>query len=487
MMTGTDCDKGVVMNSSMWSLRRRRQFSTAALMTVTAVLLVIATACGGGSVNSNQPPGSPPPSSASIQVNIGDSPADWIMAFGMNVNSITLTNNSGGTVNLVPSATPMEMMQLMGTMRPLAITNVPHGTYNQAMVTISSVSMGYMDPSTRQYMQKTVPGNATGTVAFSPPLAIGGTASVLSFDMDMGKSVSIDGSGNVTLTPTFTSNMSPSSGSGQNPWQGWMQHMVGSVSSISSSKFTIGMMMGMQSLTFATNSSTQFVGLSGMGMMNNGMIVGVNAVTQSDGSLLAQRVESMWSTSGGMMGGGVVVSITGNPPTQLTIVADNGIGGGMMMSGIPGTITVNVSSGTPYTFDSDDVDLSNLPFTPTFDDSTIAKGQRIEAVSGGGMMGGGMMGGNTINATEVRLEQQGFRGTVSNYSASGSQATFTLNLAADSAFATIAGTAVITAYQQNGTQLRGLTAVANGDQVQVRGLLFYDAGVYKMVASWITQ
>ena len=36
--------------------------------------------------------------------------------------------------------------------------------------------------------------------------------------------------------------------------------------------------------------------------------------------------------------------------------------------------------------------MSNLPFTPAFDDSTIALGQRIETGSIGGMMGGGMMG-----------------------------------------------------------------------------------------------
>jgi hypothetical protein len=246
------------------------------------------------------------------------------------------------------------------------------------------------------------------------------------------------------------------------------------------------MMMGWQSLTFSTNSSTQFVGLSGMGMMTNGIIVGVDAVTQPDGSLLAQRVESMWTTSGGMMGGGIVTNVNGNPPTQLTIVANNGIGGGMMMSWISGTLTVNVSSSTPYTFDSDDVDLTNLPFTPGFDGSTIAKGQRIEAVSGGSMMGGGMMGGGTINASQIRLEQQGLRGTVSNYTANGSQANFTLNLAPDSAFATLTGSTAVTVYKQNGTQLWNLSSIANGNQVQVRGLLFNDAGSYKMVASWIT-
>jgi len=80
---------------------------------------------------------------------------------------------------------------------------------------------------------------------------------------------------------------------------------------------------------------------------------------------------------------GILVNISLNPPPQLSVVADDGIGGGMMMSRISGTISVNVSSSTPYSFDSDDVDLSNLLFTPTFDNSTIALGQRIEVGSGG--------------------------------------------------------------------------------------------------------
>ena len=157
----------------------------------------------------------------------------------------------------------------------------------------------------------------------------------------------------------------------------------------------------------------------------------------------------------------------------------------MMMSWIYGILAANISSSTPYTFDSDRVDLTNLPFTPTFDGSTVAKGQMIEAVSGSGMMGGGMMGGDTINASEIRLVEQGLRGTVSNYTANGSQATCTLNLAPDSAFATITGTSIVTVYQQGGAQLRGLSSMVNGSQIEVRGLLFADAGGYKLVATWI--
>ncbi len=135
--------------------------------------------------------------------------------------------------------------------------------------------------------------------------------------------------------------------------------------------------------------------------------------------------------------------------------------------------------------------ISHLPFTPVFDSSSIATGQKIDVVSGGSMMSGGMGGGmmgtpfGTITASQVRLEQQGLHGTVSNYSANGSQATFTLSLTPDSAFATLTGTSTITVYKQNGTQLHNLSAIANGNKVGVRGLLFYDSGTYKLVSAWI--
>lgn len=448
------------------------------------LLALTLVACGGGNSSSSNPP----PSSSSgttVQVGLGDSPSDWLTSFGMTVNSIMLTNSNGSTVNMLSAPTQMEMIRLMGTVQPVSVMTVPQGTYTGATIKVSSIQMGYMDPATHQYMQKTIAGPFTGTVNFSPAMSVGTTPMSLNFDMNMGSSVSIN-NGNVSITPTFTGMMN-SLGTGQNPWQGYMQHMVGSVSSSSGSQFSMNMMMGMQSVTFKTDGNTHFDGMSGMGMMSNGTIVSVDGIAQGDGSLLAQHVGFM-SNNGGMMGGGIVTGITGNPPTQLNIVANNGIGGGMMMSAISGNITVNVSSSTPYSADSDGVDLANLPFTPTFDSSSIAKGQKIDVVSGGSMMmGGGMMGGSygTINASQVELEQQGLFGTVSNYTTNGSQASFTLTLPTDSAFTTLTGVSTITVYKQNGTQLHNLSAIANGNQVQVRGLLFYDSSAYKLVSTWV--
>ncbi len=92
--------------------------------------------------------------------------------------------------------------------------------------------------------------------------------------------------------------------------------------------------------------------------------------------------------------------------------------------------------------------------------------------------------GQRINASEIDLEQQGLSGAVSGYSGA-APTTFILTLPADSAFATLTGSTTMTVFQQAGTELRGMTTITNGSTVHVRGLLFFDAGTYKLVAGQI--
>ena len=161
----------------------------------------------------------------------------------------------------------------------------------------------------------------------------------------------------------------------------------------------------------------------------------------------------------------------------------------MTATNLAGTTTVNVADTTTFSIDNRDVDLTNLPFTPRFDRATLTRGQRIETFSAGQMTQGGgmqgMMGGGTLTATSISLGQQGLRGTVSAYAQSASQSSFTLTLPADSAFAKLTGATTVTVYQQAGTKLRGVSNITNGGVVQVRGLVFPDAGLLKVVAGHI--
>jgi len=455
---------------------------SAFLKIVVVLALSFLFGCGGGS-NVSSSPQPAQPGATSVQINLGDGPSDWIVSFTMNMSSMTLTNTSGGAVSVASGSMEMEMRHLMGTMQALVMVNVPQGTYSMANINIISASVTYIDPVTKQPVQKTMPG-MTKTINFNPSVTVGSTPMTMNFELDLSQSVSADPSGTMTFSPFFNVTTG-SPGGGQGPQFGGLDHTIGTVAGISGNSLTMSMMQSLSNITVMTNSSTQFENMSGMGSMSTGMMIEVDAVMQSDGSLMATRIDSVLSgMSGGLMAEGLVNSITGNPLTQLTIIADNGAGSGMMSTVLGTALPVNITSATSYSFDGGGVDLNNLPFMPAFNSSSIAKGQRVDPGSTGGMMGGGMMGGGAINASEVTLEQQGLSGMVANY-AGGSPASFILSLPADCAFTSITGAGTITVYQQPDTRLRGMTSVSNGASVQVRGLLFFDAGTYKLVATTI--
>lgn len=475
----------------------RNMIAACAALALAGVL----SACGGGGNAAPTPTPSPTPSAKTVvQLSMGDAPADWMLAFSMNISSLSLTG-SNGAVSAVSSPTSMEMMHLMGTMQPLALISAPQGSYTGASISIASATVMYMDPATKAPIQKTIPGPITATMTFSSPITVGATPMAMGFDMDLANSVAADASGNLTLKPVFhVTAGTQGSGNPLDPADGGIQQMFGTVSGISGTSFTMSSMQAAQTFTFATNSSTTFENITAMSMMANGMLVAVDASLQSDGTLMATQVRSLMA-GGGVMGGGVMTAVTGQPATQLTMVMRNGAGTGMMSSFLAAGVTANLSGSTVYQIDKDNIDMSNLSFVPAFDASHIYAGQSVMPISSSGMMsggsggmmgggstGGGSMGGSpmagTITASEIDLEQQGLRGTVTGAIASGSSNSFTLTVAPDSAFSTLSGANSVTVYQQPGTTISG-SSIAGGATVHVLGLLFMDSGQWKMVASRI--
>ena len=461
--------------------------TTAAIACLTLSLASMLTACSGGSNSTTTSNPSPTPAAkTAVQVNMGDSPSDWMLAFSMNITSMSLTG-SNGSVSVVSSSTPMEMTHLMGTMQPLAMLSAPQGTYSGASITIGSATVMYMDPTTKAAVQATIPGPMTANVSFSSPITVGSTPMAMGFDLDLANSVTGSAGGTLSMNPVFhvTSGMQ---GSTLDPSGGGIQQMMGSVSSVSGSGFSMTSMQAAQSFAFTTNSSTVFDGTS-MGSMSSGMLVIVDATMQSDGSMLATKIRSMMG-SGGAMGGGVITAVTGQPPTQLTMVMQNGAGTGMMASDFAAGVTINLSGSTTYEIDDDNMDMSGLPFTPVFDAGHVYVGQSVMPISSGGMMsgsGGGMMGGGsmagTMTASSLELAPQGLSGTVATAISSGSATSFMLTLPSDSAFTSMTGATSVTVYQQTATTVAGTSPIASGSTVHAFGLLFFDGGKWKMVAS----
>jgi hypothetical protein len=457
------------------------------------VVALLLAACGGGGgatpgAGSAATPQGPQPASTPVQINLGDDPADRLVAASVTVNSVALIRSDGGSVVVISTPRPMEMMRLMGTVAPLALAGVPQGSYTGATLTFGPSTVTYIDSITGLPVQRTVPGPVTTTVMFSSPLVVGTTPMVVNLDMNMAASVGIDAGGNVSLTPSMSAHHNAALGGSRDPEDGGMHGLNGMVSNAGSNAFTVTMMQGMPGVSLTTQSGTRYEGIDGTHMMGSSQLLSIDATMQPDGTWTATRVQAR-AAAGGAMAAGVVTSLTGAPPTQLVLVMHDGVGSGMMASNLAGTTTVNVGDATVFAIDARDVDLANLPFTPRFDRASVSRGQRIETISAGQMMQGGgmhgMMGGGTLAATAVYLGQQGLRGAVSGYVQSGTQATFTLTLPVDSAFAKLTGATAVTVHRQGSTQLRGVASITNGSAVQARGLLFRDGSAFRLVAGRI--
>ncbi len=141
------------------------------LALMTAALML--AACGGGGsgtspATSNTPPTTAPTTATSpVQINLGDDPADRLMAVNVTVNAVALHRADGQSVTMLSSPRPMELMHLMGTVAPLAVANVPHGMYTGATMTFGAATVMHMDPATGQPLQRQVAGPMTSHVTFS--------------------------------------------------------------------------------------------------------------------------------------------------------------------------------------------------------------------------------------------------------------------------------------------------------------------------------
>ena len=467
------------MKASPWA-----RLGMAVACMLAAVLMASSLGCGSGTSVTGRTL-APPAGASLISVTIGDGPGDRIAAFTLTVNSITLTSGSN-SVSVLSSPITVEITQLAGTTQTLATLTLPAGTYTQATISLGAATVTYVDPATGQSLQKTLPAPPTVTLNLNPALVASGSPLVVSLDLNLASSIAIDAAGNISFNPRFLERHAPLFGAGERPtpFNGGLEQLFGAVSGVSGTSFTIK--VGQQTLTFATNSNTVFENINGVGQLTAGMLVRVNGQVQSDGTLLATRVQAVNTFRDGFGVVGVISTVTGSPATQLQLFT-RAMATASATTTMPlGGAVINISGTTAFRFDSDGVDLSGLPFTPAFDATSVKPGQLIEADINGTFsfsdMPGGMPTLGTVTASEVELEPQPLVGTVSGFSGGN---TFTLTVAADSVFATVAKTTTITVFKQAGTALRDITTITNGSTVIVRGLLFLDGGQYKMVAGRI--
>jgi Domain of unknown function (DUF5666) len=431
------------------------------LLTVVTVAFVLATGCGGNNTVTNAGP-------TNATINTSDGLNDQIVKFELTVSSLTLTGSSGtsNTGNLLSKSSEVEFVHQAGSFEPLALVNIPPGTYSGASLTVSNPEMVVLNNAVPPAPVK-IPATLTSpsaTVTFTAPITVTSSSStVINFDLDLAGSVTLSGTPptSATVTAKFNATTATANNSGED--SGEMDDVHGKVTNIAAPNFTI--QTATSSITFATDSSTQFKdGITSLSQLKVGDIVEVDGTTRPDGSKLATKVE-VESDQNGEEAEGVITAVTGSPATQITIAHQVDSTG---TTTPPVTVDVTINSSTAFSVRTDKLSLGGT--APAFDASHIGKGQRVEADAGSSAA-------TPIVASKLKLREQALVGTVSGATASG----FTLTLNASSAFATLTGQSTVAVTVVSGTNLK--VTPANGNTVRVRGLIFVNAGSYSMIAT----
>jgi hypothetical protein len=457
------------------------------LACLSLALFLFALGCGGGGGNDVAPP-PPPPSSTTTQVRIGDAASDRVLFFAIKVGSpLTLNTASGGKVLFDIGNNRWELTHTAGKFEPLAVPDVPQGTYSSVDFVVVSPGMVYLDSNGTP---QGILGNPsqTVTVNFSPSLTIGSSPMILTMDLNVANSLALDTNGFVTgfdFKPssfTFTTAAIPPLDQ-QEDATGEIEGTTGKVTAVTGSNFTIEVGQGNTELAFATDATTEFSGdiTSLAGALNQ--IVKVEGYTKSDGTLFATEVEGMESQSGATLEG----LATNMTPSTFELEVQDGNGNGMDPTKVGVLFSVDTSSlaASDYVVDFGNSDTAGLiPGSNfVFDASHFHIGQRVEVETVDAVPANG-----TVTANKVRLQQQALTGTVTNFVAGGNNsAQFDLNLPIDgsSYIGLLLAANTIHVYQQTGTH-NVLGIFGNGDKVRVRGLLFRGTGVYNMIARRIT-
>jgi hypothetical protein len=473
-----------VRKSSCFVEERVSRFRSKSLRVCAAftglIIMIAAAACGsGGNSRSIGSPGTAP-----VTVNIGDAVAG-LASFEATITNITLTGSTG-TTTLLSAPVRLELTHLAGTFRPVAVVNVPVGSYTQLSITVTSAEATVFSGS--QLVNLSVPSaGTTFPVTLNPPLTISGGANTLNIDFNLTSSLSIDPFLNILFTPQFlvSAAVVPPAAQ-QGPGSGQFD-LGGVVQSVSGTQFTMTVDGGSlsntgtvpQTLTFNTNSSTTFDGVAGLSAALQGLVVQVDAITQSDGTFLARKVEIDSSSPNGMEVQGFVTAVSGTPPGSFQLVPQEVSASAAVGPVLGSSIVLSINPGpSPTTFriGQSNVSLNGILPAPTFASaSDLAAGQQVEGDTNAA-------GGSNFTPTRVQLKEQALDGTISALSGS----IFTLTVDPNSAFAKVSGKSSVTANVLNAQNKTGKT-LANGQAVRVRGLLFFNTGAssYTMIPAQV--
>lgn len=465
-------------------MRRSRLVVLLALVSMVSMV-----GCGGGGSSSSPPPA--PGGSAPLSVVVRDTPPAGVTVLSFEV-TVTGAALQPGNVSLVTAPIKIEVKHLEVEAALLSTLNVPAGTYTSLSVTLANPELTIKNDT-----GSALAGCAAGAVCEIKP-AVSGTVtySGAPFPITIAANTPIGLLVDVNLNDIIQSNLSVSfsaanaivvsqlpalQGTGQLEEIEDLDGIVANKDA-TNSQFTLQTTAG--NFTVKVDATTEFEDFDEAGCstanfacVQNGQFVEVDLRLIAGGVLLAREVELEDDAADDELEG-IVFSI--DSPTQFKMVILE------ELRDVPGIeignpVTVTLASNPAFRVDVDG--LSAPPalqgsFEGAVDTSQLLAGQSVQ------VRRLGTSSGTTVNTDRVRLRMSRFTATVAsvavpNFIVNGLPSLFTS--------AGVSQIQVQTSPQTEFEGVSGVSSLASGNTVSLRGLLFKTGADPVMVAKKVRK
>jgi hypothetical protein len=475
---------------------RRMGYQRFLPLTVIAGLM---TGCGGGSSPTSVTPIPPAVQKTSVTLLVSSTANDRVVQASLTVTNLMLTDAMGNAVNVLSSPQSAEFMHLNGPTESLVTVDVPQGVYTAATASLGNsnfacvalTSSGGISAGTTTLI------SGTPTVTVPAPISISGTHLNLVLNLQISSSqgnsacsalyTPSPGSNDTTITPAFTLTAMAPTAQMMNSDVAGETGLIGVVSALASdgSGFSVAGADG-PAWSVKANGSTVFQGIPGLSSLSVGLPVNFDASPQSDGSLLASRVEvTDANVSELTVWRGPMIFISNAAPERDLFVTDSA---GPLYVGFEGGVWgLGFGADTIYQTSAQFSNLSSLPFSATFAANNIVAGQSVYLSTHASAF---PYSPGLVAVTTVTLLPQTINGTVTAVASAGSFTTYTVALANYNLFTALAqqggqttiltNPASVVVYIDSSTQTLNSAPLAAGSLLRFNGLVFNDNGTLRM-------
>jgi hypothetical protein len=455
-----------------------------------------------------------------VAIQLSSKANDQLVQYTTQIASISLTNQAGKTTTIFNTPTNVDFIPANGNAYPLATVQVPQDIYTSASISMATPNFRYTfldSTGSDNVVNYTYLGTTPVPLIVMPqPVTMSGSAMGLTLSLDVSKSLVISNyrspqQSTYTGNPTLDLSIFPLTAAATTPLNGKCLGLVGQITAMgmAANSMTVtlagdgalGPVPGNPYGAYATgaafavalNSATQYQGVAAASGLASGDFVNLDLALQPDGTYAATRVEVQDATTTNVTTNLVQYSSAtysglGSMPIQYQ-------GAQLEATDAGNAISFEYAGSTKFQTSARLGSPTGLPFTPTFNASTMVAGQNVSI----GANSYPFMGGTYPLPTSITLLPQTIDATITGVTTSGGYSIYTAQLAAYDPIASLNGPPInpnanpvsnpniVQIYVNSGTSLLNSAQLATGSTFRFNGLLFDDSGVLRMVALQVSD